>query len=199
MIKIAIIDDHQMFLEGMFSVLSQQENIKILFTETNAKKALNLIKIQVPDLVITDISMPEMNGIEFIKILKKEHPDIKILVLSMHKSHNHIQDIDGYLLKETGKDELLEAVNGIVLQQKKYFPENTPKNNGLIFNKNILSSREKEIVKLIAQGHTTEEIAESLFNSKHTIETHRKNIFLKLQVNNIAGLVQKAIYLGIIE
>lgn len=199
MIRIVIVDDHPMFLEGMASVLSQQPNIGVLFTESNAKTALKKIKIDTPDLIITDISMPEMNGIEFIKILHQDFPHIKILVLSMHKSYHHIEHIDGYLLKETDKEELIEAINGIVLQNKKYFVEQLSKDSDFIFKKTILSKREKEIIKLIAQEYTTEEIAEKLFISKHTIESHRKNIFLKLQVKNIAGLIKKAIYLGIID
>lgn len=199
MIRIVIVDDHPMFLEGMASVLSQQPNIGVLFTESNAKTALKKIKIDTPDLIITDISMPEMNGIEFIKILHQDFPYIKILVLSMHKSYHHIEHIDGYLLKETDKEELIEAINGIVLQNKKYFVEQLSKDSDFIFKKTILSKREKEIIKLIAQEYTTEEIAEKLFISKHTIESHRKNIFLKLQVKNIAGLIKKAIYLGIID
>ncbi|WP_309642653.1 response regulator transcription factor [Flavobacterium sp.] len=199
MIKIVIVDDHQMFLEGMSSVLSQQENIEVLFTENSAKAALKKIKIQIPDLIITDISMPEMNGIEFIKILNKDFPNIKILVLSMHKSHNHIDGIDGYLLKETDKEDLIEAINGIVTHAKKYFIDNLSKDNDFIFKKTILSNREKEIIKLIAQEYTTEEIADKLFISKHTIESHRKNIFYKLQVKNIAGLIKVAMYLGVID
>jgi DNA-binding NarL/FixJ family response regulator len=199
MIKIGIVDDHQMFLEGMSSVLSQLENIEVLFTESSAKMALKKIKAKIPDLIITDISMPEMNGIEFIKILNKDFPNIKILVLSMHKNSNHIESIDGYLLKETDKEELIGAINGIVTHNKKYFIDNLYGENDFIFKKTILSNREKEIIKLIAQEYTSEEIADKLFISKHTIESHRKNIFFKLQVKNIAGLIKVAIYLGVID
>lgn len=199
MIRIVIVDDHQMFLEGMASVLSQEENIEVLFTENSARAALKKMKTQSPDLVITDISMPDINGIEFIKNLNTDFPGVKILVLSMHKSPNHIEGIDGYLLKETDKEELIAAINGIVLHHQQYFTDTGAKEDDFIFKKTILSNREKEIIKLIAQEFTTEEIAEKLFISKHTIESHRKNIFLKLQVKNIAGLIKKAIYLGVID
>lgn len=198
MIKTIIVDDHQMFLEGMTSVLSHEPNIEVLFTENSARAALKKIKTQVPDLVITDISMPDMNGIEFVKNLNTHFPEIKILVLSMHKNPNHIEGIDGYLLKDTDKEELISAINGIVLHGKKYYI-NPPSDEDFVFKKTILSQREKEIIQLIAQEFTTEEIAEKLFISKHTIESHRKNIFLKLQVKNIAGLIKKAIYLGVID
>jgi DNA-binding NarL/FixJ family response regulator len=198
MIKIVLVDDHQMFLDGMIAVLSEQDNMEILFVENSAKIALQKIKKQVPDIVITDISMPDMNGLEFIKILKKQYPEIKILVLSMFENIQSSEDIDGYLLKETDKNTLLQAINGIVLNDEKHFVSENKKNS-LDFNKSILSPREKDIIKLIAQEYTTEQIAEKLFISKNTIETHRKNIFYKLDVKNIAGLVKKAIHLGIVK
>lgn len=198
MIKIVIVDDHQMFLDGLVSVLSRQDNIDILFTENSARKALQKIKDQTPDLVITDVSMPDMNGLEFIKILQSDFPGIRILALSMYQSISSIDGINGYLLKETDKDELIKAINGIALHNKKFFVGAT-ENNDFDFKKAILSSREKEIIQLISEERTTEEIAEKLFLSKHTIETHRKNIFFKLQVKNIAGLIKKATYLGVIK
>ena len=198
-IKIVIVDDHQMFLDGMVSVLSSQENFEILFVENTAKKALEKIKKKCPNIVITDISMPEMNGIEFIKLIKSDFPEIKILVLSMFENLQTFEDIDGYLLKETDKEELIATINGIVLDDKKYFDVKQNEVNSFEFNKNILSQREKEIIQLIAKEFTTEEIAEKLFISKGTVETHRKNIFFKLQVKNIAGLIKKAIYLGVVK
>jgi DNA-binding NarL/FixJ family response regulator len=198
MIKIVLVDDHQMFLDGMIAVLSQEEDMQILFVENSAKVALKKIKNQVPDIVITDISMPDMNGLEFVKILKKDFPEIKILVLSMFENIQSSEGIDGYLLKETDKKTLIKAINGIVLRNEKHFVAENKKNS-LDFNKSILSPREKEIIQLIAQEYTTEQIAERLFISKNTIDTHRKNIFYKLDVKNIAGLVKKAFYLGILK
>lgn len=198
MIKIVIVDDHQLFLDGLYSVLSSQPNMEVLFVENDAKTALKKIKNQVPDLVITDISMPEMNGIEFIKLLKGDYPEIKILVLSMFANMQSLDGIHGYLLKECNMNELLEAVNGIVLKDKKYFSNLQNKQDDFEFKKTILSHREKELIRLISAEYTTAEIAEKMFISKHTVESHRKNIFLKLQVNNIAGLIKKAIYLGVI-
>jgi DNA-binding NarL/FixJ family response regulator len=189
-IKIVIVDDHQMFLEGLVSILADQENIQILFTENDAGKALNrLTNNNLPDIIITDISMPKMNGIEFIKIL----------VLSMFKNLPNLSDIEGYLLKETDKKVLIETIKDIVLHNKKVIPIQEEKSKSFEFKNTILSEREKQIIKLIAQEFTSEEIAEKLFLSKQTIETHRKNIFLKLQVKNIAGLVRKSISLGIID
>jgi DNA-binding NarL/FixJ family response regulator len=197
-IKIIIVDDHKLFLDGITSVLSNEENIDILFTENKAIEALKKIKNNKPNLIITDISMPEMNGLEFIQIIKKDYPEIKILVLSMFKNLNSFKDIDGFLLKETDSLTLIKTINDIVLLNKKHFVGTENNLDTLDFKKSILSSREKEIIQLIAQEYTTEEIAEKLIISKHTIEAHRKNIFMKLNVKNIAGLINVAIRLGVI-
>lgn len=198
-IKVVVVDDHQMFLDGMISILSAQENFKILFVETSAKKALQKIGEKIPDIVITDISMPEMNGIEFVKRIKKQYPEVNILVLSMFENQQTFEGIDGYLLKETNKEVLVEAINGIVNEGKKYFNAIQNSSNSFEFKQSILTQREKEIIQLIAEENTTDEIAKKLFISKTTIETHRKNIFFKLQVTNVAGLVKKAVYLGVVK
>ncbi len=198
-IKIVVVDDHKMFLDGIISVLSNEQNIEILFSENRAIEALKKIKVNQPDLIITDISMPEMNGLEFIKALKIDYPEIKILVLSMFKNLNSFKDIDGFLLKETDSSILIKTLNNIVLHNKKHFEGSENNLDTLDFKKSILSSREKAIIQLIAQEFTTEEIAEKLTISKHTIEAHRKNIFIKLNVKNIAGLINVAIKLGVVS
>jgi len=199
-IRIVIVDDHEMFLQGISAVLSKQDNFEVVHVFNNAKDAIKAIKIETPDLLITDISMPEINGLEFIKEANLQHPKLKILVVSMFKQIQSFDGIHGYLLKETSYEELIIAINKIVLHDEKYFYKVYHKDNGsLEFNKSILSTREKEIVALIAKELTTEVIAEKLFLSKHTVETHKKNIYLKLQVNNAAGLIKKAVYLGYIS
>ncbi|GER58465.1 response regulator transcription factor [Patiriisocius marinus] len=196
-ITLLIVDDHKMFLDGLIAILSKEEDIEIIGTANNGVSALNLLSKHIPDLIITDISMPEMNGIEFIKKAKEIYPQVKILAVSMFDRIQSFNNIDGYLLKETGYDELLIAIKNIVLKNEKYFKKVNPENEtDFEFNKTILTKREKEIVVLIANELTTDEIATKLFLSKHTVETHKKNIFLKLKVNNAAGLIKKAIYLG---
>lgn len=199
MITIGLVDDHQMFLDGMVSVFSTQSSFSILFVENNAKSALEKIKHCKPDIIVSDISMPDINGIEFIKLVKENYPDIKVLVLSMFDNLQTTENMDGYLLKETDKEELIKAINTIVLENGKYFKTTKNETDTFEFKHSILSPREKEIIQLIAQEYTTDEIAEKLYISKGTIETHRKNIFFKLQVKNIAGLIKKSIYLGIVK
>ncbi|UPT71502.1 MAG: response regulator transcription factor [Flavobacterium sp. JAD_PAG50586_2] len=199
MIKIVIVDDHQMFLDGMVSVLSNNSDFEVLFVENSAKRALIKIKDAVPDIVISDISMPEMNGVEFVKILKNDFPDLKILVISMFENILPFKNIDGFLLKDTDKDKLINVIKEIVLNNKKYFAGQTNNENSIDFKKSILSQREKEIIRLIAKEYTTDEIASKLIISSHTVDAHRKNIFFKLQVKNIAGLIKIAIHLGVIK
>lgn len=199
MIKIALVDDHQMFLDGMAAILAQENNIEVSFIEKTAKGALEKLNTTIPDLIISDISMPEMNGFEFIKIVKKKFPEIKVLIVSMYKSHQSFENVEGFLLKDSDSSEFILAINTIVIHGKKYFGTEKKTEDDFIFNKSILSEREKEIIRLISDELTTDEIAEKLFLSKRTVETHRKNIFFKLQVKNIAGMIRKAIHLGIIQ
>ena len=199
MITIGIVDDHKMFLDGLISVLSYERDFEIAFAENTARDALVKIKENQPDIIITDISMPQMNGLEFIKILNKDFPAVKILVVSMFDNMQSIKDIDGFLLKETDKQQLIDAISGIVLRNERHFNGISTDHSSLEFSKSILSKREKEIIRLIAKEFTTDEIAFKLNISKNTIETHRKNIFFKLQVKNIAGLIYKAVYLGVIK
>jgi DNA-binding NarL/FixJ family response regulator len=198
-IKLVLVDDHKIFLDGLVSVLSSEPHFEILFCENRAVEALKKLKNNEPDLIITDISMPEMNGLEFIHALKTDFPNVKILVLSMFKNLNSFKDIHGFLLKETDSKTLIKVINEIVIHNQKHFLNTQNNTDALQFKKSMLSSREKEIIQLIAQELTTEEIAKKLIISKHTIEAHRKNIFFKLQVNNIAGLVNMAVRLGVIE
>lgn len=199
-IKIVIVDDHQLFLDGLNFSLSQMENVEITSVFNHPVTALNFLKSNEIDLLISDISMPEINGIEFIKRAKEISPHIKTLVVSMFPSIHEIPGINGYLLKESGHDELQKAISQIMIVGENYFYNDykeTPR-EVLEFKNSIITRREKEIITLIAQEKTVDEIAEQLFLSKHTIEAHKKNIFLKLQVNNMAGLIKKAIYLGYI-
>ena len=199
MITIGLVDDHQIFLDGMVSVLSSQHDFTILFVENNAKSALDKIKTIQPDILISDISMPNMNGVEFVKIVRQKFPEVKILILSMFDNLQTIENIDGYLLKETNSEELIHAIKAIVLQDKRYYKTIENEIDAFKFKHSILTPREREIIRLIANEFTTDEMSEQLFITKGTIETHRKNIFLKLQVKNVAGLIKKAIYLGIVK
>lgn len=198
-IKTIIVDDHKIFLEGLCNMLSNEKDIEIVKTFHRPKEALHFIKENPIDLLISDFSMSEMNGGELVEKVKKIHPDIKTLFITMFHELKNTEIVDGYLLKDSEFDELKLAIHTICFEDKKYISSSIPEFD--IYEKEIftLSSREKEIIELIGKEYTTDEIAEELFLSKHTIEAHRKNIFSKLQVKNIAGLVKKGFYLGIVK
>jgi DNA-binding NarL/FixJ family response regulator len=210
-IKILIADDHTMFLQGIISLLEQEPNIEIVGKAVNGLEALQVIE-QIPvDLLILDISMPEMDGIELSKILKKKFSAIKILVVSTHSNVSLISrliriGVNGYLLKNAEKAELLKAINKIASGDN-YFSEETEEkhlSNNLRIEKQVstlteLSSREKEILVLIAHEYNTAEIAEKTFISLNTVNTHRKNLLSKLNAKNTAGLVKYAVENGLVD
>lgn len=191
--KIGIVDDHQLILDGLEKLLKSVENYEVVFIENKASIALQHMKTMHVDLVMSDVAMPDMNGAEFIKKLKQHHPDVKILVLSMYKTDLiNESDINGYLLKESSSETILKKVNEILTKSSRPVSNNSDKSHS------SLSKREKEIVIEIGHGLSSEQIAEKLFLSYYTVETHKKNIYLKLNVKTTAELIKKAIYIGII-
>lgn len=209
---IIIADDHSMFLDGLRSILSEEKNIRIVLsakTGTQVLKYLQINKTSKIALVITDINMPEMDGITLNKAIKEEFPQIKTLVVSMLEEPAKIQnlidaDANGYLSKNAEKNELLKAIKTI-LKGDNYF---SPRIKNILMEAIFvakkskhavsLTKREKEVLKLIAKEFTTKEIASQLFLSTHTIESYRKNLISKLEVRNIAGLTRYAIEQGIL-
>lgn len=202
-----------MFLDGLLSILSVKNDYEIVLTSNNGKNAAKYLdinnKTEPIDLVITDVNMPELNGIELNAHIKKNHQNVKTLVVSMLHDSTTIQtltkdNVDGYVPKNAEKDELLIAIETI-LKGEKYFSHSIKEIylKGMFSNEqsliDSLSKREKEVLKLIAEEHTTQEIADKLFLSKHTIESYRKNLISKLEVRNLAGLTKYAIKLGLLD
>lgn len=210
-IKLIIADDHTMFLQGIISLIEHESSIKIIGKAVNGIEVLNILKIQNADMVLLDISMPEMDGIELSKILKKEYPFLKIIIVSTHSNAKIISrliriGVNGYLLKNAEKSELLDAIY-TVADGKKYFSKdvedqylsNNQKIEKQISNLTELSSREKEILVLIAHEYNTAEIAEKTFISLNTVNTHRRNLLSKLNAKNTAGLVKYAVENGLVD
>jgi DNA-binding NarL/FixJ family response regulator len=210
-IKLMLADDHQLFLDGLKGMLEAIPGIEITATAGDGEEVLRKLKSYYIDILLLDISMPKMNGIETAREIHQKYPGTKIIVLSMHNEKAFIQkmyqnNVYGYLLKTNSKEELLNAIR-IVYRGEKYFsPELTltllennmdKKANRII--KEQLSKREKEILILIANGQNNPGIAEELHLSIHTVNTHRKNILLKLGVNNTAGLVNYAMRMNLLE
>jgi DNA-binding NarL/FixJ family response regulator len=204
-IQIMIVDDHQMFLDGLRTLLSKEKSLHILAEATSGKEALKILEEKAVDLVITDINMPVMSGTELTRQIKKNYPHIKVLVLTMYNEREIIHEIvmteaEGYILKNSNKQELLRAINRITDHGTYYsneviaiMTENYVEKEKIKDRTHDLSNREKEIIALICQELTTDEIAVKLFLSPLTVETHRKNILRKTKSKTIVGLIKFAI------
>lgn len=213
MIDIILADDHAMFRDGLKEIFQHSSGHRVVGECSNGEEILQLLEKQSADLIILDISMPEMDGWEACRKLREDHPDLKILVCSMYDSPAYIQRLikagaNGYILKNTGKKELLEAVDNLMKGESYYSREVTErimeslqKQQQLKKDYRIteLTDREKEVLILIANEFTTREIADKLFLSPHTVETYRKNLIGKLQVKNVSGLVKYAVLQGWVE
>ncbi|GEP95899.1 response regulator [Chitinophaga cymbidii] len=210
--NIILADDHKLFLEGLIRLIAQEKDLQVLYHAHNGKLVMNYLD-QHPDeqvdLVITDISMPDVDGITLNNHIKEKRPEISTLVISMHTDNNMIDaliqnNVDGFLSKNADSGELLEAIK-MILKGGKYFSETVKQAYiNSVFNKEketleMLTSREKDVLKLIAEEYTTQEIADKLFLSKHTIESYRKTLILKLKVRNLAGLTRYAVKLGLLS
>ncbi|PKP29894.1 MAG: DNA-binding response regulator [Bacteroidetes bacterium HGW-Bacteroidetes-16] len=211
-IKILIADDHQLFREGLMTLLSSALNIEIVAQAENGKQTIEKAKKLNPDIILMDIGMPIINGIEATGILQMEAPKIKVIALTMHSEKHFIKGMleagaYGYLFKNCAYDELIDAIN-TVYAGKKYLSDDItefiihdyigkPKNKQE--DDPQLSAREMEILKLIADGKTSREISELLFVSIKTIGTHKQNILNKLNMNSTADLVKYAIKKGLIS
>ncbi|SHJ70265.1 response regulator [Aquimarina spongiae] len=210
--NLIIVDDHKMFLDGLLSILNSENDYNVLLSSKDGSHIAKYLEINPDekiDLIITDISMPQLDGISLNKIIKEKNQHIKTLVVSMHSDVEMIDDliendVDGYVPKNAEKEELLKAIQTI-LQGEKYFSKEIKD----IYLQNKLSNKKKESVKLtqrevevitlIAQEFTTQEIADQLFLSKHTVESYRKNLMSKLNVRNVAGLTKYALKMKYIE
>jgi len=208
--NIMIVDDHALFRHGLKLILNSQSDFKVVSEASNGIEFLRNIEIVPVDVVLLDIAMPEMNGIEAAEIALKKFPDLKIIALSMYRDEDYYnkmleKGVSGFLLKESGIDEVFTAIRSVI-DGKSYFSQelllNLIRNISNVTNKpkiNNLSERELEIVTLICQGLSNQEIAEKLFLGKRTVEKHRANILIKTDTKNTASLVMYAIRNGIVE
>jgi len=210
--SIIIADDHAMFLDGLISILSVEDSINIVLTAKTGAQVLKYLRINTDekiDLVITDINMPEMDGVALNAAIKTEFPQIKTLVVSMLEDAQKIKALteanaNGYISKNAEKGELLKAITSILQGQNYFSPRIKQVLMDAMFSEKskpeiALSKREVEVLKLIAEEFTTQEIADQLFLSKHTIESYRKNLISKLGVRNLAGLTRYAVEKGLLN
>ncbi len=212
MINIIIADDHQMFIDGIKSLLEPQQDIAIVGEALNGTDLMAILRKVQADIVLMDINMPGMDGVEATRQIRKEHKEVKVLAVTMYNTREFVASLlgagaSGYILKNTGKEELLAAIHALK-NGSTYFSEAVTKRimeslqgkRSSIFDGVIeLTVREKEVLKLIALEHTSQEIAKKLFLSVNTIETHRKNLLSKLNLKNTAGLVKYAVQHGVLD
>jgi two-component system nitrate/nitrite response regulator NarL len=208
MINILIADDHKMVIDGLKALLSEEKNIKVIGQALSGNEVIQFLKqnSERVNLIILDINMPDTDGIETSKYVHNQYPKIKILILSMYNRPLFIKNlievgVSGYILKNTGKEELLTAISKIN-DGEDYFSAEITKSIMTSFKETQpaqegqLTKREQEILRLLAKALTTSEIAEKLFLSTHTIDTHRKNLLSKLNLKNTPALVKYAIENG---
>lgn len=208
MIKVLIADDHTMFVDGIQSILNNVKDIKVAGRCFDGPSVIEFVKDNEVEIILLDVNLPGMSGIEVCKALQVSHPKIKILAISMFNEESYVTEIlnhgaSGYVLKNTGREELLIAIR-TVHGGKSYFSKDVTATimKGLMKHRKAsnksekfypkISRREKEVLKLIAQEFTTQEIANQLFISLKTVESHRSSLLSKMNARNSAGLVRIA-------
>jgi len=213
MTNILIVDDHQIVIDGLKTLLEGAANIGELHETSTGAATIEKVASTPIDLVLLDINLPDKSGFEVCTELKKAHGNLKIIALTMYGNAGYINKMikagaDGYLLKNTGKDELLKAVEAVI-NGERYFSkqvtdilvssmQEVKKTKSTDFVQK-LTRREKEVLQLIVDEYTTDEIAAKLFISSTTVISHRKNLLRKLSVKNVAGLVRKTFEFGLLK
>lgn len=203
-IKLFIVDDHFMVIEGIHSLLQNEKQIEWMGHAGNADSCLAFLKQQLPDVILMDISMPGLSGIELCKLVREQYPSIFIVGLSTFNQQSFIQKMmdngaSGYVLKNATQEELMEAIETVAIG-KTYLSDEVAsvlhKDNANVVP--VITRREKEVLDLIAEGMTNNEIAQTLFISITTVDTHRKNLLTKFNAKNTALLIRIAAQLEII-
>lgn len=210
-IKVLLADDHKIVRDGLRTLLEKHADIAVLGEAEDGREALHLTRKLSPDIVVMDIAMPELNGIEATRQILSDHPGVKIVALSMHSDKRFVSEMlkagaSAYLLKDCAFEELITAIRtvmkgkiylspgiaGVVLED--YIRKDSKKDSSVF---SVLSDREREVLQLMAEGKTTKEVAAHLNVSIKTVETHRTNIMTKLDIHSIAELTKYAIREGL--
>jgi DNA-binding NarL/FixJ family response regulator len=207
-VKIIIAEDHTILRDGLRALLSTQKEFEVIGEAGDGREAIRVVDKLEPDLVLIDLSMPKLNGMEAIHEIKRRNPQIKVIALTVHKNEEYIlaaleAGANGYVLKDASQDELFMAIQ-YVMAGKKYLSPTISEKIVEVFLENrkvgkefsawdTVTSREKEILKLIAEGYKNKDIADHLFISIKTVEKHRSNLMKKLDLHNTAALTTYAI------
>ena len=215
-INVAIADDQRLFRKGMIALVNSFENVKIIFEAENGKQLISLLDSESakPNIILLDLSMPEMNGLEALKIIKENHPSVGVIILTIHEAEHHIlatiqAGANGYLAKNAEPEEVEKAIREVakndfyftlpMLEIMRKGLSKKPQPLSLNQNEDLLTNREKEVLQLICKQFSSIEIGEKLFLSKRTVEGHRNNLLTKTGSRNTAGLVLYALKHKLIE
>mgnify|MGYP001217470158 CR=1 FL=1 len=210
-VTVLIVDDHKIVREGLISLLTRESEITVVGEADTGRLAVQLARELKPDVVVMDISMPDMNGIEASREIREEMPGCRILALSMHAEHRFVTELlkagaNGYMLKDCASDELVTGIRAVAAGDTYLSPKvstflvsdymkRLQENSAPLTS--VLSMREREVLQLLAEGHNTKEIAFSLDISIKTIEAHRTTIMKKLDIHSVAELTKFAIREGL--
>jgi DNA-binding NarL/FixJ family response regulator len=202
--KVILADDHQFLLEGILTILKEDPTVEIVATAQNGFELMDAVAKHNPHIVIVDLNMPGYDGLQCLKKIKTDFPQVKVLILTNYGQPELVDEVrknkaDGFLVKNSSAAILKEAINGI-LSGEKYYPDSSQlqavPDDSYFFDEFLkkyqLTKREVEIIKLVCHEMTTKQIATTLFLSELTINTHRRNILRKLEIKNVAGLVNFA-------
>jgi DNA-binding NarL/FixJ family response regulator len=208
-IRVLLADDHELVRSGLIKLLETYKDLTVIGEAGDGSEAVEKTRKLNPDVLVIDLSMPKLSGIEATKIVRKECPKVAVLVLTMHQNEEYVYQIlksgaGGYVLKEAGKDELANAIR-TVARGEKYLVDGYLRKSELRSGESVtspdgtnidLTRREREVLTLIAKGLNNQEISERLFISPRTVDTHRTNIMQKLDIHDAANLVKFAIEHG---
>jgi len=213
-IEIVIADDHTIVRQGLRKLLEEEECLKITGEAMDGREAIQIVQKLKPDIVIMDIAMPILNGIEAARQIKQSELKTKVIILSMHDHTRYIREllsigVSGYLLKNAASGDIIKAIHAVIKGESYLSPtiSNRVIEDYVGMNKktsqdelyNTLTNREREVFQMMVEGYPTKEIAETLCLSPSTVKSHRSNIMEKLKMDNISKLIQYAIQLGIID
>ncbi len=211
-IKVILADDHQIVRDGLHSLLEKEPDLEVIATVEDGRSTLKMVEALKPDVVIMDVSMPTLNGIESTRQITHDFPGVKVIALSMHDDRRFVINMlkagaSGYLIKDCAFKELTKAIHVVVKKGKIYL---SPEISDIVVNNyvtgpagpesliySVLTPREREVLQLVCEGKTSGQIAASLFVSVKTVECHRSQLMHKLKINNLPDLVKYAIQEGL--
>jgi DNA-binding NarL/FixJ family response regulator len=211
--RLLLVDDHQMFLDGLVEILSKEVQYDIVGTAKNGQEAISILQREAVDIVITDVSMPVMDGEELLNSIREQFKHVRVIMLTMDDSGKRISRLirggaDSYLFKNASKEELIEAINHVA-RGEQFFNARVQRSilDDMVPNRKVeqlnhlkeeLTDREKQILVMISQEFTQQEIADKLFISPNTVVYHKRKLMLLLDVKSVAGLVRKSAEMGLI-